>query len=642
MYRTWFLDTEEGAHSANGAVRAIFPPSERCTPFAARRAAVPFAPTEPVLPAPPVPNLASSPAPTTAPSRTTLAPTAIDLPGIRLMGGFRFRVGQAAFLEKLAEAFAKGETNHLGVFVPGYGKTITALASFVVARAMGIAEKLVVFVPRGNLRDQYADAEELSSLFIRLGAPPFSFCVADSETVFLKNLSTQIVITTYQYASGAGGTAALKRFCQTAPALFVFDEVHHLSDDGTWAQQIGQFEHAASIALSGTPMRSDNKTLFGVPFTVDAEGTAFYEALHEVTLRDAHAEGAILKRVEAHVTDYKLRLFHADSGQEVEMSLSEMEAIKAEHDVDVYLARRKMRFHDVYLEALLAPAFSHFAEKRAALDEWSRATTGGPPERQHQMLVIAMSNKHAAAMLAFVQQRFPGFTSGRIGQDVPARERARLLEDYREGRLDVMVQVDMIGEGTDIKPISVIVKADLVRATSKTLQQLFRGMRFYAPFGEAGNLCAVYAPDDAQVVRTLDWIASEEQIGATKRTERAAREGPPPEPPAPSERSAWELRDVEGRGLQTHSLHLAPSRSATSYGGVRDVKAEEEDLRRECADLASELVHVLRAAGTPASVQRIHATAMQRLRKTQDELSLRELRQKRRWLQRCLRARRLV
>ena len=38
---------------------------------------------------------------------------------------------------------------------------------------------------------------------------------------------------------------------------------------------------------------------------------------------------------------------------------------------------------------------------------------------------------------------------------------ATLLADYREGRLDVMVQVDMIGEGTDIKPISVIVKRDV-------------------------------------------------------------------------------------------------------------------------------------------------------------------------------------
>jgi type I site-specific restriction endonuclease len=145
------------------------------------------------------------------------------IPGLNLQNGFALREGQHQFLARLAEAFAAGETSQLGVFVPGYGKTITALASFVVAHHLGIAKKLVVFVPRGNLRDQYADAEALARVFRDLGAPPMSFCVADSERVFLKNLSTQIIITTYQYASGKGGHRALAEYCASAPVMFVFD-----------------------------------------------------------------------------------------------------------------------------------------------------------------------------------------------------------------------------------------------------------------------------------------------------------------------------------------------------------------------------------------------------------------------------------
>ena len=53
-----------------------------------------------------------------------------------------------------------------------------------------------------SLRDFLA--EELAQVFQFLGAPPFSYCVADSERVFLKNLDTHVVITTYQYASGDG------------------------------------------------------------------------------------------------------------------------------------------------------------------------------------------------------------------------------------------------------------------------------------------------------------------------------------------------------------------------------------------------------------------------------------------------------
>ncbi|MFN9302634.1 MAG: DEAD/DEAH box helicase [Candidatus Kapaibacterium sp.] len=277
----------------------------------------------------------------------------ISIDGIKLRNGFRFRKGQEIFLTKLSAAFKNNEMNHLGVFVPGYGKTITALASFVVAHSLGIAKKLVVFVPRGNLRDQYADKHELQKLFSNIGAQSFSFCVADSERAFLKNISTDIIITTYQYASGKGGHKALLTFCESAPCMFVFDEVHHLSDDGLWAEKIKKFSHSCSISLSGTPMRADNKTLFGVPFDFRRNGEKieqYYVSLHEVSLRDAHTEGKILKRVQAHVIDYSIRLKNKETGETVVFSLEQMASLGDGNDIDVFLARKKLRFHEVYLE----------------------------------------------------------------------------------------------------------------------------------------------------------------------------------------------------------------------------------------------------------------------------------------------------
>lgn len=565
------------------------------------------------------------------------------LPGIDLQHGFRFRRGQEVFLYRLAEAFERGEQNHLGVFVPGYGKTITALASFVVARSMRAAERLVVFVPRGNLRDQYADPQELSLVFRSLGAPPFSFCVADSDRVFLKNVKTQIIITTYQYASGEGGHRALAQYCHRAPCMFVFDEVHHLSDDGTWARMIEKLPFSASVALSGTPMRSDNKTLFGVPFETGADGDQYYVALHEVTMRDAHAEGEILKRVDAHTIDYHIKMVRQDTGEEVELSLSGLvEIAREESEIDAYFARRKLRFHEVYLESLLAPAFEQFAAKREALRKTMRAA-GVSEYRDHQMLVIAMSNRHAAAILEFIRRRFPSYSSDRIGQDVGIYERNRRLVDYRDGKLDVMVQVDMIGEGTDIKPISTIVKADLVRAHSKTMQQVFRGMRYYSEWGDAANLCDIYAANDSALVETLDRITSEQQIGVKMKKERtnnvlpAARE--------PQDVSPWELTDVKNRTLKTHSVdfhHKTPPKREEEPSYVTDVNKLEKELRKECAGLASELAFALQADGRSIEIREIHAAAKQRFSKAQSNLSIRELNQKRDWLERCLRSRRIL
>lgn len=575
--------------------------------------------------------------------------TAGHIPGIRYANGFRFRRGQQMFLTRLAAALERGEDNHLGVFVPGYGKTITALASFVVAHSLGIARKLVVFVPRGNLRDQYADPKELGNVFRNLGAPPFTFCVADSERVFLKNLDTSIIITTYQYASGKGGHNALLKFCQSAPCMFVFDEVHHLSDDGLWASKIQQFSFACSVALSGTPMRSDNKTLFGVPFELRTNGEQYYTALHEVTMRDAHAEGKILKRVKAHVVDYRLKMMHADTGEIVEMSLSQLADIaRDKNDVDAYFARRKLRFHEVYLESLLRPAFERFHEKRMALNAEKVAARNG--YRNHQMLIIAMSNAHAAAILDFVRARFPGVSSARIGQDIPVMEREKLLMKYREGLIDVMVQVDMIGEGTDIKPISVIVKADLVRAYSKTMQQVFRGMRYFDGFSEEANLCDIYSANDSEVVRTLEWITSEEQLGVKLKEEKRREEGAART--APGE-SLWELKDVQQHhDMQTHILELFPEygrpeeelrREEKRKGEFAiDVSRREHELRQECAALASRLSFMLKSTGKSVEVSTIHAEAKRRFSKAQGELSITELTRKRDWLIRCLDARKMT
>ncbi|WP_218827550.1 DEAD/DEAH box helicase [Rubricoccus marinus] len=570
--------------------------------------------------------------------------------GIRPQGGFRLRDGQSQFLSAWAGALARGERNALGVFVPGYGKTITALASYLVAREMGIANRLVVFVPRGNLRDQYADAQELAFVFQSLGSTPPTYCVADSDRVFVKNLQTEFVVTTYQYAAGDRGNEALLEYCRQSKALFVFDEVHHLADEGTWATRLARFPHAASVALSGTPLRSDNKTLFGVPFDEDADGVQTYRALHEVTMRDAHEEGRILKRVDAHVVDYSVRMVNTESGEEVDVTLSELrQEVEASRDVDTYLARRKLRFHEVYLDALVGPAVARFQEKRGELVR-ALAKSGSLLDgwRDHQMLVIAMSNAHSAAILDYVKRRFPGLRAERIGQDVPLAERTKHLNDYREGRLDVMVQVDMIGEGTDIKPISVIVKADLVRALSKTLQQVFRGMRYVPSWPEEANRCDLYAADDSDVVETLRWLASEEKVGIKMRKESNRIVEPAAIPDQP-ERSAWALKSVRDAGRQTHRQEqFGRARSSRTFHADApapeaapvqfDVAKKERELRLACSEIAKEL-----AFGIDVPVSHVHAAWKRQIRgQAQADASVVALEKKKTWLERCLRMGRLV
>ena len=73
-----------------------------------------------------------------------------------------------------------------------------------------------------------------------------------------------------------------------------------------------------------------------------------------------------------------------------------------------------------------------------------------------------------------------------------------------------------------------------------------------------------------------------------------------------------------------------------------DIRAREEKLRRDCAALAAQLSFLLEGMGIIADPRMIHAEAMKRFAKSQDRLSLTELEQKRKWLERCLAMRKIV
>ena len=575
--------------------------------------------------------------------------SAADLPGLAPADDFSFRDGQLAFLVKLAKAYQDGRTDHLGVFVPGYGKTLTALASFAVARAMGICDRLVVFVPRSNLQEQYADADEMARMLRWIGAPRMPFCVADADRVFVKNPDLPIVIATYQYACGQSGNRDLQRYCNQGSPLFVLDEIHHLPEEGTWSQAVGRLPYESLIGLSGTPLRSDGKPLFGVPHDVVQTQSGgeelHYRALHEVGLSDAHAEGEILKRIEAHIIDYTVTMVEEDTGEEVEVTLGELksEVGRDTAHLDRYFARRSLRFHDVYLDSLLGPAVGRLQEKRAG-------HIGSGEGRNHQMLVTCMSNRHAADVLDFMERRYGWLSATRIGQDVPRDEREERLEAYRQGEVDVMVQVDMIGEGTDIKPISVIAKLDLVSARSKTLQQIFRGMRYYDPWDEAANVCDVFTSGDLGLSETLDWMTREVQEGLRRRTEKGTS---PEKTEQADERSEWALTGVDEGEIETHRLELQDNGRDSNLQVQRqpfeepdpdtlDLSAQEDDLRKECSELATQVARALQNRGMDIHIRDVHAKAKDRFRKAQSDMSLTLLKRKKRWLQRCLRSKRFV
>ena len=88
------------------------------------------------------------------------------------------------------------------------------------------------------------------------------------------------------------------------------------------------------------------------------------------------------------------------------------------------------------------------------------------------------------------------------------------------------------------------------------------------------------------------------------------------------------------------SLGLSPVAQAAPQ--ALDVARRERTLRRECATLARDLAFALDAPARPVSARDVHRIAKERVAKAQGDLSLGELERKKLWLERSIKAGRMV
>lgn len=90
-------------------------------------------------------------------------------------------------------------------------------------------------------------------------------------------------------------------------------------------------------------------------------------------------------------------------------------------------------------------------------------------------IVYAIDRQHAQHIAEYYQQM--GVDCAVIDAKTPADEREQLVDDYRQGRLKVLVNVDIFSEGFDCPEVAFIQLARPTLSLSKYLQQVGRGMR---------------------------------------------------------------------------------------------------------------------------------------------------------------------
>jgi DNA repair protein RadD len=254
------------------------------------------------------------------------------------------------------------------------------------------------------------------------------------------NASHFVVTNIHQLASSADRW--LPQFPPNYFDMIMVDEGHH-NVAPSWAKVFERFPNAKVVSLTATPFRSDGsqpvgKVIYRYPFT------------------------------RAMVKGY-IKQIHSRNVAPSELSFTYRDDTKR-HSLDEVMALRE---HAWFRRGVaLAPECNrHIVEASIKYLQDLRQRTGF----RHQLIAVGCSIDHARQIAALYAER--GIKSQEIYGEMDKDRQDKILADLRNGKLDCIVQVQMLGEGFDHPPLSVAAIFRPFASLSPYIQFIGRVMR---------------------------------------------------------------------------------------------------------------------------------------------------------------------
>jgi DNA repair protein RadD len=361
-------------------------------------------------------------------------------------GNDRLREPQQAAHRKAREHFAEKKDPVILQLPVGCGKT-----GVIATLPFGIASgRVLVITPNLTIRKGVAEALDIASqkcfwlrtrvLSTFVNGP---FCaVLDGVNANLHDCNeSHFVITNIQQLASSADRW-LPQFPPNYFDMIIVDEGHHNAAP-SWRKVFERFPDAKVVSLTATPFRSDQQQLEG-------------EVIYRYPFSRAMMKGYI-KQIHS-INFAPAEIYFTYRGDPQRHSLEEVLKLREEQWFRKGVA--------------LAPECNrHIVEISIARCRSLREKTGV----KHQIIAAACSVDHARQIRALFQQH--GFEAREIHSDMGQEEQDEVLALLKQGRLDCIVQVQMLGEGFDHPPLSVAAVFRPFRSLSPYIQFVGRIMR---------------------------------------------------------------------------------------------------------------------------------------------------------------------
>lgn len=348
---------------------------------------------------------------------------------------------------RVYEYFHAGKNNAIIQIPVGCGKT--GLASLL---PLGLAEgRVLILAPNLPIKDGLYEAMDITNrqkCFWRKAAVlspdqmvsgPLA-CTLDTGNISVATKSHIVITNIHQLATNVDKW--LTQFPDNFFDMIIVDEAHH-SAANSWKKVIQRFPSAKVIHLTATPFRSDRQEIEG-------------ELVFRYSFRSATLKGYIKRLKASYVAPSEIELsFSDDRGRT--------------YDLDEVL---KLKEEDWFSRgvAIARPCNKHIVENSLQkLEELRQSGT------RHQLIAVACTVNHAKEIRSLYKER--GFNAEVIYGEQPDDQKEKILADLRNGTLDCIIQVQMLGEGFDHPKLSVAAIFRPFRTLAPYIQFVGRIMR---------------------------------------------------------------------------------------------------------------------------------------------------------------------
>jgi excisionase family DNA binding protein len=239
----------------------------------------------------------------------------------------------------------------------------------------------------------------------------------------------------------------LNKFPEGFFDMIIIDEAHH-APASSWKAVLERFPNAKIVYLTATPFRSDRQELDG-------------ELIYRYPFKSASIKGFIKKLRASYVAPSELTF--TVEGEQQTFTLEQILAMKEEE----WFSRGV---------ALSDPCNISIVDN--SLEKLEKLRQSGT---KHQLIAVACSINHAQRIRSMFEER--GYHAEVIHSKLEADKQEEIIRDLKNGTLDCIVQVQMLGEGFDHPKLSVAA--------------IFRPFRSLAPYIQfVGRILRVIVQND--------------------------------------------------------------------------------------------------------------------------------------------------